>query len=76
MRHQGRQIADDAGNGNRIWMKMTAELVVHVPPGSAQSPSGVSLAGTQAQKVISPPETVPSLEETCNHSQLKLFRKI
>lgn len=59
-----------------MWSQMTAELMVHVPPGSARSPSGVCLAGTWAQEVISPPQTVVSLEETCNHRQLLFFRKI
>lgn len=54
---------------------MSAELTVCVPLGSSQSPSEVCLTGTQAWKVISPPRPVASLEETCNHNQLKLFKK-
>lgn len=75
-RHRGRQTADNAGNGNRMWSQTTAELVARVPPGSLWSPSGVCLTGTRARKVISPPQTAASGGETRNHSKLKLFRKI
>lgn len=55
--------------------QITAELTVHVPPGSPQSPSEVCLIGTWAWKVISPPQPVASLEEIWDHNQLKLFKK-
>lgn len=45
----GWQIADNAGNGNRMWSQMTAELTVHVPHRSAWSPSGVCLTRTWAK---------------------------
>lgn len=40
----GKQIADSAGNGNRMWSPMTAELVL-VPSGSAQIPLGSACQG-------------------------------
>jgi len=71
----GKKIADNAGNGNRMWSQMTAELMVSVSPGSAQI-RGLSDRDTGRDSHQSPQTVARILEEICNHNQFKSFKKI